>query len=289
MEFRYSRAKLGVLITAIVALSLFGGYFYGRATVTPKDASQTISFLRPVFAQNVAATTSFLDQEAGMALYLGTNSPISLYPQANSTFSTIENATSDYILGSMSLPNLPHGDDPHCFVHKDGWIVIYYLKDEGASKVIDWQHYTFQTNELVSDKLKAGLNKMCDAISVSDRSQAQYYNFQYPTATKWMIIIKSELGYAPVSFNVSIPLEVTVYERTWSHYSGYSSGFYVSYFKIDSTTIDTITENGPHTNIGTLSLAQLSQGTNVFHTIGISGGWEPGPYAQGVCISLIYK
>lgn len=168
MEFRYSRAKLGVLITAIVALSLFGGYFYGRATVTPKDASQTISFLRPVFAQNMAATTSFLDQEAGMALYLGTNSPISLYPQANSTFSTIENATSDYILGSMSLPNLPHGDDPHCFVHKDGWIVIYYLKDEGASKVIDWQHYTFQTNELVSNKLKAGLNKMCDAISVSD-------------------------------------------------------------------------------------------------------------------------
>jgi hypothetical protein len=243
----------------------------------------------PAFAQAAGADTSFLDEEAGIALYLNVSGPIDL-SKARSVFRTIEKETVNYTVGSIALPNLPESEDVHCFVHKEGWIVVYYLKAELVSKIIDWSYWS--GGQLTKNKLQVGLEQMCNTLGVS-MSGAKYYHFQYPYANKCMLIFETLVGSGEDSFNIIIPIEFTVYERSWSHYaqdtyySNYYSYTYYSNFKIDANIIDSISGvNSPVTKIGTLTVAQLTP--DVAHVISVSSD-QSGSYLYGVCIALVYR
>lgn len=154
-----------------------------------------LDLVHPAFAANVASATTFLDQQAGISIYI--NVGISLDLSKLPPFRTVEsNNTSDYVIGSISIPNstgtLDSTEDAHCFVHKSGWIVVYYLNSEPISKIIDWSWWN--GIQFTSNKLQQGLKKIADAYGASTAS-AQYYDFAYPSANKFMLIVKAQLGY----------------------------------------------------------------------------------------------
>ncbi|MEM2738675.1 MAG: hypothetical protein QXK93_06800 [Candidatus Bathyarchaeia archaeon] len=211
--------------------------------------------IRPVFAQTSGST--FLEQEAGISIYMKVETTIDL-TKAKTVYKNIEKETSEYIIGSISLPDLPETDDAHCFVHTAGWIVVYYLKTEPVGKIIDWNYYS--DGVLTKTKLQVGLEKMALALGLS-ATDLKYYHFQYPYADKWTIIIETQPGYGSDSFRIKIPSTFTIYERSWTHNKAYGTltgaqlspdvyhtvtaevGYYYSYnsyLKVDGTTINSI-------------------------------------------------
>ena len=241
--------------------------------------------VNPVFAQSVSSETTFLEEEAGMSIYINIGRSIDL-AVAKTVYRTIEKETSNYTVGSVALPGLPESEDIHCFVHKDGWIVAYYLKAEPIGKIIDWAYWSGDT--LTKNKLQVGLEQMGNALGASVTG-AKYYHFQYPYANKCMLIIETLVGSGEDSFNIKIPIDLTVYERSWSHYAAKTYYYYSceSYFKIDGNTIDLISgSTNPVTKYGTLTVAQLSP--NVVHAVSVSSTLS-GSYLYGVCIALAYQ
>jgi hypothetical protein len=274
------KMKVSVLLVAILVCSFFGVYFYarsgGRSNIVA-EGGQTFPLVNPAFAQSVSTSTTFLEDEAGMSIYMNLGQSIDL-SKAKTVYKTIEKETTDYIVGSLSLPNLPETEDVHCFVHKDGWIVVYYLKNEPISKVVDWNYYSSEAG-LTETKLQAGLEKMVLALGATVTS-AKYYHFQYPYADKWMITIESVEGSVTDSFNLKIPSDFTVYERSWSNYA-YECG---SCLKIDGTIINTVISG---TSYEKLTAAQLSP--DIFHTISVEpyDYWSPSSQRH-VAIVLLY-
>jgi hypothetical protein len=209
----------------------------------------TSELIQPVFAQSVDAT--FLQKEAGISLYANLNTSLDL-SIAKSVFKTIEKETLTYIIGSVSLPGLPETDDPHVFVHKDGWIVVYYLRSEPLAKIINW-------NKLESTKLEEGLLKIHNVLNVPF-IEAKYFDFRYTVAEKLMVIIDDD------SYKIKIPSSFVIYELSYSAnlygYSGWYSSTRAS-FLIDSTEI--AFSYTQEIKVGLLTLAQLKP--DIFHTI----------------------
>jgi len=273
------KMKLGVLLATILVVSFLGVYFYvqsgGKSSISA-EGRQTFPLISPVFAQS-SSETAFLEEEAGISLYVNIGQSINL-AVAKTVFRTIEKETADYIVGSIALPGLSENEDVHCFVNKDGWIVTYYLKEEPISKIVDWNLWSGGT--LTKNKLQVGLERMGTALAASVAG-AKYYHFQYPYANKSMLIIETLVGQGEDSFNITIPYELTVYERSWSHYIEYSQ----SYFKIDGNTIDVQSISSATTKYGTLTISQLSP--IIAHRVSVSGSYPGKLY--GVCIALAYQ
>ena len=284
MKVEGRKMKMGVPLFAILVCSFLAVYLYvggGSKSGIRFDGGENYLLANPAFAHSADSETSFLEEEAGMSIYTNIGRSIDL-AVAKTVYRTIEKETSNYTVGSIALPGLPESEDAHCFVHKDGWIVTYYLKAEPIGKIIDWDYWSGGT--LTKNKLQVGLEKMGNALGASVTG-AKYYHFQYPYANKCMIIIETlEVG-GEDSFNITIPIEFTVYERSWSHYAEYIYyGNYPSYLKIDGNTINTITTDD-QTKYGQLAVAQLSPG--MVHTVSVSGRYSGKLY--GVCIALAYQ
>ena len=281
------KMKIGVSVLTILICSFLAVYLYvggGSNSGITFDGGGTYLLVNPAFAQSASSETTFLEEEAGMSIYINIGRSIDL-AVAKTVYRTIEKETSNYTVGSIALPGLPESEDVHCFVHKDGWIVVYYLKAEPVSKIVDWSYWS--GSKLTKNKLQVGLEKMGNALGASVTG-AQYYHFQYQYANKCMIIIETLVGAGEDSFNITMPLEFTVYERSWSHYAEYTySGSYPSYFKIDGNTISSITAD-EQTRYGQLTVAQLSP--DMVHTVSVS---DQQPYyadkLYGVCIALAYQ
>jgi hypothetical protein len=287
------KMKVGVFLVAILACSLIGAYLYNNAggggNNIVNKAGQTFLLAHPVFAQSASSETTFLDEEAGMSVYVNIGRSIDL-AVAKTVYRTIEKETSNYTVGSIALPGLSENEDVHCFVHKDGWIVTYYLKGEPISKIVDWNLWS--GGKLTKNKLQVGLEQMTNALGVVVTS-VKYYHFQYPYANKCMLIVETLVGGEPVledSFNITIPSDgLTVYERSWSHYaefiySGYYS--YPSYFKIDGNTISSIDADG-ETKYGSLTFVQLNP--NISHIVSVSSSAYASGKLYGVGIALAYQ
>lgn len=281
------KVEMGVFLLAVLVCSFVAIYLYGIGRENHGEnrlatsAGRTYLLVNPVFVESTTDAT-FLEEEAGISIYMYIGRSIDL-AVAKTVYRTIEKETSNYTVGSVPLPDLPESEDVHCFVHKDGWIVVYYLKAEPVGKIIDWNYWS--GDKLSKNKLQVGLEQMGNAVGVSVVG-AKYYHFQYPNANKCMLIIETLVGtgeYTEDSFDITIPLEFTVYERSWSHHAEYS--YYASYFEIDEETIDSISSTEPATKYGQLALAQLSP--SVVHTVSVRGRYHG--YLYGVCIALVYQ
>jgi len=275
MKVRLWKIVTGSLVAAVAIACAVLFLPMDQDTGAKPQGSNMLSLIKPPFVSSVNAAgegTNFLEEEAGISIYTDIGQSLDL-AKAKGQYKTIEKETADYIVGSVSLPNLPETDDVHIFVHKDGWIVVYYLKAEPVSKVIDWNYYS--AGKLTSTKLKEGLTKMCNAMGVTATSM-NYYHFQYPYANKWMIITDDD------SFNLKIPSEFTVYERSISMYTQATNWYRRAY--IDGVEIGGVT-GGPTpgtTKCWQLTASQLTP--DVFHTVSMA---YPGQDYLGV--ALVYK
>lgn len=226
------------------------------------QGSNVLSLVKPAFVSAAGNDTNFLEQEAGISAYTDVGQGIDL-SKAATAFKTIEYQTSEYIVGSVGIPNLPETEDVHCYVHKDGWVVSYYLDDEPTAKIVDW-------NNLVGTKLEEGIGEVCNAAGVAFTT-VTYYDFRYPSAEKLMVIIDRD------SFNLKIPSSFDVYERSYSlEESMYSFTLY-----IDGSVVAWARNEVVY---GGLTPTQLMPG--VFHTISLTGS---SPSYRGDAIALSYK
>ena len=133
-----------LLLTAVVAVVLLAAFGLVSKPGTPANADNVFSLRAPLFVDvaraEIAAISSFLDDEAGIAAYTQTPGSIDL-SVVRDEFRTIERETAEYIIGSVGIPDYSEDHDPHVYVHTDGWVLAYYLAAEQASYIIDLRHY----------------------------------------------------------------------------------------------------------------------------------------------------
>ena len=266
--------KVSAVLTALV-LVVSGVAMFGYSG-TNEEGKGLISLVAPPFIGAAGASpagggggaapragTTFLEEEAGISAYTNVGETIDL-KKAKTAFRTIEYETDEYIIGSVPLPDYPETEDVHAYVHKDGWIVVYYLKEEPASKILDWEDY--DTDEKITGtKLEDGINAVCAAAQVPSKD-IKYYDFRYPNANRLMIVADAQWSEGTDTFNIKIPSDFKVYERSYSHYA-YDS--YGSNMKIDGDVISTIGRCDDYsvTNYGELTWDQLSP--DVFHNVSL--------------------
>jgi len=280
-EHKLVTVMMLIAIIGIVSLGSLWGITVlrngiGSGATTGTNDNGMFFLARPV----MAAESTFLDEEAGIAAYTNLGTVIDL-SVARTGFKTIEQETADYIVGSVALPDLPETEDVHCFVHSDGWIVTYYLAAEPASKVIGWV-YSLPGN-LVT-KLEIGIDEMCNTLATV-AGDVSYYHFHYPLANRLIVITDCATSTDPDSFNLRIPSDFTIYERSWSHHAVINCGSYTedSYFKLNGDEIDHLTDPGG-THQGTLTFGQL--GPDIFHTATVDTDYFYSSCTQA-CIGIV--
>jgi hypothetical protein len=306
MKLKGKKLRISVVLIATL-VATFGIYSIwtnvGSKSTGLTENRQGFSLVPPAFAQSMATTTSFLDQEAGIAIWLNatTYAPLNLNSVKNAV-ANVENATSDYVLGSLSdngkiisnNPGVAASDYyPHCVVFANGWIVIYYLKvnsqNSGTTgwigKIIDWSLYS--NNALNGNYLSEAMDYIATTTlgiqSSFVQTNEQYYHFQFPSATKLLIATKSVYEFTE-TFNIKIPSAATVYEYSWS--ANGATDFY-----IDTTHIgDTNAQNyGGPGNVLSSGITSSIFTPDVFHTIKISSsGSYSGAYAY-ICLLILYS
>lgn len=171
---------------------------------------------------------SFLDYQAGIAAYFQFSPPTNL--QSNllrNLFRTIEADQPDYLIGSVPATGYEGNtyEDVKVFIHSSGWVVAYYLRDAPASKALDKSLAT--TTRLES--VLASIAYAIDAVPT-----IAYTHFQYPQASRLIRIGRMRGSYGVNTFEVSLPVIGTLYERSWS----LSSSIYnVAYLHLDNRQI----------------------------------------------------
>jgi hypothetical protein len=128
---------------------------------------------------------------------------------------------------------------------------------------------------------------MCDGVGLP-LSSTNYYDFRYPNANRIMIVVDGQWVEGTNTFDIKIPSDVRVYDRSYTHWLGDSEG---SSFKLDGTEISSLglCTDCWNWQYGKLTATQLMP--NEFHNIEVSHA-EHSLYRTGhacVAIALAYK
>jgi hypothetical protein len=283
--------KLSVSILLIAALIVgLAVYIYSEHASLESSASaetnQELTLTRPTFSADVAASSSFLDQEAGMAIWLNATAyaPIDVNA-ARSALTNVEINTTDFVVGSIGSQVYGSSDlYPHCFIHTNGWIVVYYLNPTSQNKawigkIINWNDISHIDYPVTDNFLREGLDYIASKIPPNiPTTSANYYHFHYPEATKLMFAIKHG---NPSSFDIKIPTGTIVYEYSWSSWVAQYASMTI---KIDNATPPAITA-GWNTNYGGSEISSTNLPSDIPHTIDISSSSNT-PY---FCLILLYS
>ena len=178
----------------------------------------------PAFAQG-APTDKFPYTEAGISCYVKFQQTVDLQ-RAQRSLRVIEDATADYVIGVIALEGSDQSMWPHVYVTKDGWVLVYYSKSDPTSKVMQWSSYS--AGAIKSTTLRDALLTL-EGNAGLDPSKAdgdlKYFHFQYPEATRLLVVADSVDGSHRFYYTVTSGL--TVYDASWSQkgvlYSGYAN------------------------------------------------------------------
>lgn len=157
----------------------------------------------------------FLQQEAGISAYVKVNQAIDL-AKVRGAFKTAETVSDEYLIGEVSLPELPEDAHPHVYVNTAGWIVAYYSKDEPASKIMQWTGYG--GGPIVRTTLEDAIRRVYDVLQLPYPGDAKYYSFKYPSASRIMLVTEILEGDRDF-FYLKIPQGLRLFEASWSHYA----------------------------------------------------------------------
>ena len=243
----------GAKITIFMAILLLGIYVVVNFIAGGSKVGDFGGLLlaKPVFAQSTEA--AFLEKEAGIAAY--TNVSQQLNPaRARDAFRTVEAETETYIIGSVALADLAKSYDIHAFVHRDGWIVAYYLKGDPTGKIVAEKYNA--TGTLANNNLRDGLVKVAGALGVGPANVA-YYSFEYPAATTLMLVTGNK-------FQVKIPSSFQLFEASYA--AKVLAGWTNNRVYIDGNTVG----NSVSTPTARIDLGKFSP--DVFH----STSWDSG-------------
>jgi hypothetical protein len=212
----------------VVALVIVAGVSFTRS----RDAitGQTLTLQAPAFvrASEEGPASSDIGQrlsdEAGISAYLETSSPIDL-DLVDDEFRTIETQTSDYIIGSVPVPDHSEHFDAHVYVHSDGYILAYYMEDQATSKMVD-----IKAETISSTKLETVVSIIAGAVGEAV-SNLKYYDFRHPNAES--ILMVAEDNHSGRDFTIELPSGYAYSERSWAAYD--ASGGWDHDFTIDGS------------------------------------------------------
>ena len=233
----------------IVLLVTFGLVYKPGTSAT---SNPVINLQRPSFVgianagvglPSPAGIGEQLDAEAGISAYYKAPDAITL-SQVRGQFRTIETETTDYIIGSVAVPNHPEHFDVHVYVNKNGWILAYYLRSDPVSKIADTYAATINTT-----KLKTVVSAIASAAG-APFSDVTYYDFRYPNATNILLVAED---YANGNdFTIQLPSSYGYFERSWAlrNYSG------DAYFQLDGSNLSAVYGDA-YMLYGTITASQL--------------------------------
>lgn len=139
-------------------------------------------------AQETASTTFPVD-EAGIAAYIRADG-ITVEKISQIPFETIKKQGKTFIYGKLKFPD--YGPQPpHLYIGLDGWIVVYYLREEAASKILQLSYEgsgTSRRAQLQSNNLERALTKICQNYGFTCSNEIKYYDFEFPQANKMALI-----------------------------------------------------------------------------------------------------
>lgn len=278
MKFKSIFTKVAILLCILGVFSVVPHLWHRNSPGGKGSSGIGMSLVRPAFAQETGM--NFLEQEAGIAAYMNAGQRIDL-SKAKGAFRTVERETSEYAVGSVPLTGYPETEDVHVYVHKDGWIVAYYLKGEPAAKITDWINYG-KGKGMEGTRLDACIFYISGTAEVPMKD-VKYYDFRYPSASKIMIIAEAILsakccGDFMETFKMRLPGELVFNERSYLFYSG-GTGGYESYLFINDKEISKIRGGtGPNLSYGIILPTQLPVDTShivkLKTYIGEYSGWS---------------
>ena len=209
-----------------------------------------------VFNQMVAppSETAFLNFEAGPSAWIRTEQPINLN-RAASAFRLVEDRTDSYVVGSVPLPGYDSDEDVHAFVHRDGWMVVYYFRDSSWARVIHWN-----LNEFSDTKLRMALSELGWVTGIGVGS-VEYYDFRYKGANK-LVIALGRGSDSTNQFQVNIPGSALTFEQSLSIPS---HADHVRRSTVDEEDTSVSTSGGRGTSYAVIPTGLLSSGR--WHTI----------------------
>jgi hypothetical protein len=243
---------LALILTLVLAFTL---------VVKPGQQAKTqnsLALAAPPFVGEAQAQGSpeafnigaYLDQEAGISAYFK-GSAITL-SSVRGLFRTIELDTADYIIGSIPVTNYAEHFDVHVYVHKDGWILAYYLKQDPVGKILDIKAFTISTT-----KLKTVVSAVAAAAG-SAFTDVTYYDFRYPSATNMLLVYEDEAN--GNDFTILLPSTNGYFERSFGWTDNTCCN---SYFRVDGTQMPVTYSSD--TSYGIITAGQLMP--DVTHTI----------------------
>jgi len=202
---------------------------------------------------------TFLDDEAGISIYISTTQPINLNSNLlRNQFRILEAISTTYLIGSVPVPGYGPTEDVKAFVHQQGWIVIYYRRNDPTSRVFDYESGIGST---ITTRLDKVLTNVAGSINETNYTP-RYYHWRYPMANQILLIGEGRGGRGTDSFKVQLPDTFTYYEQSWYLKS---SGEPDPSFILDGSTIATTHDASPAA--GYLSIEQLTP--SVEHSVGV--------------------
>jgi hypothetical protein len=248
---KLSRTTQLILAGLIVVAVIVVGFALPRSTQGDRNA---LPLSRPPFLDVAHAQEgqdavldigAKLDAEAGISAYYKSTVPIDLNT-AKTAFRTIEIQTSDYIVGSVAITGYLEHYDAHVYVHKDGWMLAYYLRPDPVGKILD-----VKAQSINSTKLKSALAAVAGAAGAPFTTES-YYDFRYPNATHMLLVSEDEAN--GNDFNIQLPSSYGYYERSWGLTGEGSYGY--SYFKLNGADL-TPSFWGDFTGYGVITAGQM--------------------------------
>lgn len=192
---------------AVVAVLLLAVAWVLFAPAQDASSNQSVALLAPSFVSEANAAPSspanFLVDEAGMSAYMKSSFPIDL-ATVRPLYRTIEVETPDYIIGSIPVTDHLEWMDVHVYVHKDGWIVGYYLASDPVGKIFDWIKYHNSGRNGISTTLENTVAYVAGEAALP-YSGVMYYDFRYPNATDLMFVVEYSYNAADNTFEINIP------------------------------------------------------------------------------------
>jgi hypothetical protein len=260
---------LRYLLIAIVALGLVPALSLIPKVTMPAKADTTFRLQAPPLV-SAAEVQGIIENEAGISAWFHTPSTINLN-SVRSSFRTIEIETTDYILGSVPVPDYDESWDVHVYVHKDGWILAYYLAQDPVGKIYDWKAYHNSGRTTISTKLENVIAVIANAAGFPfSTADVTYYDFRYPNATHLMLIVEwvyTGAGRVSDFFQFKLPSSFAYYQQSWSlahNNEGYSEE---SWYRLNDAEIKHLKSYGPGWQMaqGIFSATQLPP--DQYHTV----------------------
>jgi hypothetical protein len=210
------------------------------------QADDTLALIPPQIIQVAAAENAALasiQEEAGFSAWYSSTFEINLN-NVRSVFRTIEIETTDYIIGSVPVPDYHETADPHVYVNRNGWMMAYYEQMYPVSKAID-----ARAQSINNTKLETVLGNVAGAAGVGFTGP-NYYDFRYPNATDMIFIAEHES--VDNEFCLEVPSSYSVFERSWSLY-GYDC-------VLDGTYLENLQSwnDGGNAHFGPITASQLA-------------------------------